>query len=216
MSSDETLTSNEITEAVNELNASEISSIILKKYPKDALRQRAGGGGKQLTYIEGQTAIRRLIEATGNIYDFHIIATDMRPFAQNRKGNDQFLITVHGRLYVPKLSERGRDNIGVQLITTDGGEDLFKGAVTDCFKRCLMMFGNALELYGDDYENPEVTTATKKLFMDKYKASTEKTLDAATANELAQSKFGRNFSDLKEREVLEWLKDFERTAAVPF
>jgi hypothetical protein len=110
-----------------------------KPFPRNAIKQRQGGGGKMLDYIETHTAIRRLNRVCGE-WSWKINNVDVR-------GN---LFILTGTLTIPGLGSR--DGIGVQQVTERGGEDLVKGASSDALKKAATLFGMAIELYGPDYE----------------------------------------------------------------
>lgn len=116
-------------------------------FPENALQQRQGGGGKLLTYVETHTVIHRLNDATGNCWDFKLTSLELT-------GD---LWVAQGELTIPGLGTRS--GIGVQKVTEKGGEDLVKGAASDCLKKCATLFGVALELYGPDYEAGEIRPA---------------------------------------------------------
>lgn len=120
-----------------------------KAFPKNALKQRKGGGGRSFTYVETHTVIHRLNSAT-NGWDFHIKDVQWR--------ND--VLIVQGELTIHGLGTRS--GFGVQQVVERAGEDLVKGAASDALKKCATMFGVALELYGSDYEANEPTGAPQK------------------------------------------------------
>lgn len=111
-------------------------------FPRNAIRQRQGGGGKMLDYIDTPTAIRRLNRVCGN-WSWKINTVDFR--------NNLCIVT--GTLTIPGLGSR--DGIGVQMVNEKGGEDLVKGGSSDALKKAATLFGMALELYGPDYEGGE-------------------------------------------------------------
>lgn len=113
---------------------------LTKKFPEEAHKHRPGPGKSTFTYVEGHTVINRLNEATGNRWSFEIIQ-------QWVDGDIRF---CWGRLVIPGLGHR--EDIGVVRAPLAGGEDLQKGHVTDCLKRCARLFGVGIELYGEDYE----------------------------------------------------------------
>lgn len=177
---------------------------LMRPFPKEAIRTRDGGRGSQFKYIEGQTAVRRLIEATENNFTFEILRDEIRDHGTTKSGSKQKLVLVWGRLHINGMF---RDNMGVQVVTEGGGEDLFKGAITDCFKRCCMMYGMALELYGDDYENPLVSDATRKELIKAWNAVNpdNQLINMSGANAVTKEKFGRLFTELRESEVVAWI-----------
>ena len=119
-------------------------------FPKNALKQRAGGGGKPFTYVETHTVIHRLNSATNGEWNFHVRETQWR-------GD---LLIVLGELTIPGLGTRS--GFGVQKVSDRGGEDLVKGAVSDALKKCATLFGTGLELYGSDYEAEAVESPVER------------------------------------------------------
>lgn len=116
---------------------------LTRPFPKHAIKRREGARGRAFDYVETHTVIHRLNEATGNQWDFRITRQDWR-------GD---LLIVTGELSIPGLGTR--TGTGVQKISDGGGEDLVKGAASDCLKKAATLFGVALELYGPDYEAGE-------------------------------------------------------------
>ncbi len=128
-----------------------ISAALGEPFPRSAHKTRRGGGGKDLTYIEGHTVIHRLNDATGNQWDLRVVSLDS--FALGTRT----LLRAHVALTIPGLGTR--EHIGVQEVAERGGEDLIKGAVTDALKKAATLFGVGLELFGPDYEAGEITDA---------------------------------------------------------
>lgn len=113
-------------------------------FPDDAIKTRAlTKGGATARYFSGDTVIRRLNRATGNRWDMQIKSL-------TTAGD---LVTAHVALIIPELGSR--EHIGVQKVSERGGEDLVKGAITDALKKAATLFGVGLELYGDDFEDPD-------------------------------------------------------------
>lgn len=136
--------------------------ILTRAFPPHALKQRTVGGGRPLTYVEGHTVIHRLNEATGNHWDFRVVALDSREVAsKDRQGNPRtdLLMMATVELTLPGLGTR--QHVGVQLVSPGSGEDLVKGAITDALKKAATLFGVGLELYGPDYEAGEVDAPTR-------------------------------------------------------
>lgn len=121
----------------------EISKKLSERFPREAIKQRQGGGGKMLSYLDGATVIRRINEATGNCWDFVVLA-------EGREGN---MLTALVRLTIPGLGSR--EHKGVQIVQPNGGEDIHKGAITDALKKAATLFGVGLETYSDDYGSDE-------------------------------------------------------------
>lgn len=117
--------------------------VLTRAFPASAIKQREGGGGRMLDYVEGHTVIHRLNEATGNCWDLSITKLEFRPE----------VTIAHVALTLPGLGTR--EHIGIQE-SRGGGGDLVKGAVTDAIKKAATLFGVGLELYGPDYEAGEV------------------------------------------------------------
>jgi hypothetical protein len=109
-------------------------------FPREAIKQREGGRGKMLDYVEMHTVVRRLNAATGGTWDFAVLG-------EAREGD---LLKATCRLSIPGLGSR--EHVGVQKVSDRGGEDLHKGAISDALKKCATLFGVGLELYGEDYE----------------------------------------------------------------
>jgi hypothetical protein len=119
-------------------------------FPPNALKQRMGGGSKSLTYVETHTVIHRLNDATGNYWDFKLTRFD--------QVGDLYIAV--GELTIPGLGTR--TGIGVQRVLEKSGEDLVKGAASDCLKKCATLFGVGLELYGPDYEAGEIAASINR------------------------------------------------------
>ena len=114
---------------------------LMKPFPPHAIKQRQGGGNQLLSYVETETVIRRL-NATVGTWDFRI--TEIKVIDQ--------LVVIWGELTIPGLGTRA--GTGVQVLR--GGEDMWKGAASDCLKKCATLFGVGIELYGPDLEAGEI------------------------------------------------------------
>lgn len=126
----------------------EITNALGAAFPRSAIKQREGGRGKKLDYVEGHTIIHRLIDATGNQFDVRILNID-----EKRMG-ESTLVLATVELTIPGLGTR--QHMGVQMVHDRGGEDLVKGAITDALKKAATLFGVGLDLYGPDYEAGEI------------------------------------------------------------
>lgn len=131
-----------------------------KPFPKEAVKTRVGGGGAKFDYVAGYTVIHRLNDATGGQWSWHVKSFEFRPAGTDRYGKEVSLVVVTGELTIPGLGTRA--GIGVQKVTENGGEDLVKGASTDALKKAATLFGVALELYGDDYEDEDRAPAPQR------------------------------------------------------
>jgi recombination DNA repair RAD52 pathway protein len=131
---------------------------LTEPFPQTAIKQRQGGGGRALSYVEGHTVIHRLIAATENNYSFRVLAIETRT-VQTQRGTAT-LVTATVELELPGLG--ARQHIGVQMVNDAGGEDLVKGAITDALKKAATLFGIGLELYGPDYESGEIAAPVQR------------------------------------------------------
>jgi len=124
-------------------------------FPKEALKSREGGRGKQLTYVAGHTVIHRLNDVTGNNWNLEILSVTSEQITAYGKPAEQ--VRAHVRLTIPGLGSR--EHVGVQILSAGSGEDLYKGGITDALKKAATLFGIGLELYGEDYEDESYTSA---------------------------------------------------------
>ncbi len=130
---------------------------LIEAFPPHAVEHRDGGRGQSFAYVGHDTVTRRLIDATENTFDVSVdnvwFRTDgaTRP---NKSGEPTLTMVAQVTVTIPGLGSR--TDIGVQNIQAGGGEDQYKGAISDAFKRAAMRFGVALELYGPDLEAGEV------------------------------------------------------------
>lgn len=116
---------------------------LTKPFEQDCLETRAGGGGRQFTYVAAHAIIRRLNRACSYQWSFRIT---------EQVWKDDVLM-CSGELEIPTLGTRAA--VGVQRYIPNSGEDTLKGAATDCLKKCASLFGVGLELYGADVEGGE-------------------------------------------------------------
>lgn len=119
-------------------------------FPKAALKQREVDG-KWFTYVDGTAVIRRLNHIAPG-WSNKIVGPIIRtPHGKTRNGADKELLMAAVSVTIPGLGTR--EHIGVQVVVVGGGEDLFKGVITDGIKKAATLFGVALDLYGPDYED---------------------------------------------------------------
>ena len=123
---------------------------LTKPFGPEALAQREGGSGKFFTYIKTHAVINRLNRACSYQWDFRIIE-------QHFEGP---ILVCRGELTIPGLGTRAQ--VGVQKVSPNGGEDLLKGAASDCLKKCASLFGVGIELYGDDVEADDYTPPARQ------------------------------------------------------
>jgi len=122
---------------------------LTRQFPTSAIKQRKGGNGKTLCYVETHSVLRRLIESTNNNFNFRVLG-----------------IEIHGDLVQATVElEIGgsvRQHVGTQRINGGNNDDAVKAAISDAIKKCATLFGVGLELYGPDYEavaTPSVAVA---------------------------------------------------------
>ena len=126
-------------------------TVLNRPFPQTAIKERRGGGGKMLDYLEGHTVIHRLNEATGGNWDFVVVDISWDERLE--------LYRAHVRLTIPGLGTR--EHIGVQAVKENAGEDLIKGAITDALKKAATLFGVGLHLYGNNWEHEQAFNAIK-------------------------------------------------------
>lgn len=138
----------------------EIRKALAKPFSDKAIKQRTGGGGKEYDYVGHETVTRRLDEATEGTWSSTIDQVWFRQEGAVGKWNPQTrrlevdpdVVTMVAQvtLTIPGLGQRS--DIGVQNIQPCGGEDQYKGAISDALKRAAMRFLVAIDLYGEDIE----------------------------------------------------------------
>lgn len=136
-------------------------------FPDRAIEQRQGAGGRMLDYVATETVIRRLNDAVG-VWDFRI--TD-KLVTQGE------LLVVWGELTIPGLGTRA--GTGVQQLR--GGEDMWKGAASDCLKKCATLFNVGIDLYGPDLEAGEMPNENK--VPARTRTTSQNTIPASNGNE---------------------------------
>lgn len=131
-------------------NLVEALRVLSEPFSPDAIKTRAGGGGKRLSYVEAHTVIRRLnrLHEFGLTWDWAVTHEDVK-----KLGEGEDLMVVRGVLSIPGMGSR--EGYGVQRISARGGEDLVKGASSDALKKAATLFGVGLDLYGPDYEEEQ-------------------------------------------------------------
>jgi hypothetical protein len=122
----------------------EVIAGLEKPFPPGAVRQRQGGGGAMLDYIDWPTAVRRLNDATGtNNWDFTV-------------SDPQFIAGGDGgyAVCIGHLTIRFPDGTSATKGAAGGNaygrgmnpDDAAKGAASDALKKCASLFGVALNL----------------------------------------------------------------------
>jgi len=160
----------------------EVISKLTEKFTGKDIKQRDGGFGKKLDYIEGHKVISRLNEAFTHNWSFNILTREIL--------NDHAV--VHVQISVPDDEGRTiiKDGIGGKKLAKkrgsneylDVGNDI-KAATTDALKVAARLFGVGLHLYdGDDTSNsateaPEEKTDPNAPITDPQKAAIPKIAD---------------------------------------
>jgi hypothetical protein len=105
-------------------------------------------GPRQLDYYDLMTVVDRLNEFAPG-WCATVKSQDVHPFGTTNSGNPRLMLTALVAVYIPGVGTR--DHMGVQVVNADsGGEDLWKGAISDGIKKAASLFGVGRELYGED------------------------------------------------------------------
>lgn len=118
----------------------EITVKLMKSFPIEMIRHRPGENGQPLSYLEGSTVLRRLIEATDNNFNFKVVDVSEK--------ND--VVIAICELEIEGLGKR--QHIG--CVRTSGSEDEYKAAITDALKKTAWLFG--INLGCDQSESEQV------------------------------------------------------------
>lgn len=105
-------------------------------------------GAKDLAYVDLMTVVDRLNAVCPG---WHSTVKDQQvyPFGTTNNGQPRLMLTALVTVYIPGVGSR--DHMGVQVVNAEtGGEDLWKGAVSDAIKKAASLFGVGRDLYGDD------------------------------------------------------------------
>jgi len=127
----------------------EITKRLMEPFEPGQIRKRQGRKGMVVSYIDGATCLRRLLHATDGRFSFRVLNWDTT-------GD---LVTALVELEIPELGVF--QQIGVQKVYEDSGEDLIKGALTDGLKRCCYIAGCAIELYEEQDSAPRATASPR-------------------------------------------------------
>lgn len=115
-----------------------------RQFPREEIRQRQGGGGRVLDYVDWPTVVRRLNSEVGvDNYDFSVSDLQLTPSAAICKGR----LTVR----FPDGTVSVKEQFGGNPLS--GGmsiDDAAKGAGSDALKKCAALFGVALDLSEKD------------------------------------------------------------------
>lgn len=124
-------------------------AILEKPFLGQEIRQRDGGHGQVLDYVEGHTVIARLNEAFDGVWDFVIKSFEVS------EARDEVIVV--GRLVAGGVTKM---QFGASSITRSKADnqpisiaDDLKAAATDALKKCATLFGVGLHLYRDKDEH---------------------------------------------------------------
>lgn len=128
----------------------QVIDALCRPFPQHAIKQK---GGKD--YVSGTTVVYRLNTATNYAWDFEITGHELvgGEEAQGKKPAQ----VVYGRMRIPIISDGWRSDMGTALLENQPDDhEAYKGAATDCLKRCARLFGVGLHLWGPDLEAGEI------------------------------------------------------------
>jgi len=129
--------------------------LLTQPFPDHEIRHRPGPGGKSLSYVSGASITQRLNQAFDHQWSFDII----------KSWDDGTTVFVQGELEAEGIK---KVNIGT---AESSKPDALKSATTDALKRCALLFGIGLHLYGlekpnnnpvRDFPNPDQNMPTER------------------------------------------------------
>ena len=137
-----------------------------KPLPKEAVKQREGGRGMMLDYLEGWWAIQNANKIFGiDKWSYEPVWEQMKhiPLPDTTKGKKTGLYTIPVILKVNINGEEVfRGDIGsTQYYGEEGKEMAIKGCITDALKRCLRTFGEQFGLLL--YDKADITPPTTRV-----------------------------------------------------
>ena len=125
---------------------SETYRLLSEKFPDEEVKQRPGGGGKMLSYIDARSVMNRLDDVVG--WDsWHTVDTKMGD-------------TYYCRLTIDVPTDTGTKEVtktGASGATDIEGE---KGGASTAFKRAAVMFGVGRYLYEEAPAKPKLQSPT--------------------------------------------------------
>lgn len=128
----------------------QVIDALTKPFPREAIKELKGR-----PYVSGTTVIYRLNEATNYDWEFEITGHELVGGADSQ-GNKPAQV-VYGRMRIPIVSSGWRADLGTQALENmPDDHEAYKGAATDCLKRCARQFGVGLHLWGPDIEAGEI------------------------------------------------------------
>jgi len=134
--------------------------LLEQPFTADQIKQRDGGSGRAIDYIEGHSVIQRLNDAFESAWSFEIVSHEIH----------QEEVVVIGKLTAGSLAKsqfgssritRNRDTKEIISLADD-----MKAAATDALKKCATLFGVGLHMYaakkGNGDSSHDTETGDKK------------------------------------------------------
>lgn len=164
----------------NSLNAKQLNQI-LKRTPKQYIKQRPAKGGGQWDYVTGGYVKKCLNIMFGWDWDFEIISEQIIHGEAVVKG--RLTCRSNGKMIV-KMQYGNKDIIckkGTEIPLSIGND--LKAAATDALKKCAAEIGIAADIYNkEDFR--EVKVDTKELEVEELKALFELKRENLTEDEI--------------------------------
>lgn len=148
---------NRIDSLTQELDAQdEVARLILAQlsqpFDPSLIKYRKAPGGKQLGYYPFMVIVNRLNEVAPR-WSSAVTRQEKEPYGLTSSQEPRVLLMATVALTIPGVDTRS--HVGVQVVNAgSGGEDLWKGAVSDGIKKAATLFGLGKELY-EDVEVPD-------------------------------------------------------------
>jgi hypothetical protein len=122
-----------------------------RKFPASDVKQRQGGGGKQLDYVAIETTIERfLTEAPDYSWRGNVVTIQQEPRYQDSNGDTkggQWTAVVQGQ-----LDAESKTGFGTCAMTNPDPDMAVKSANSEAFKNAAKNgFGVALELWSEEH-----------------------------------------------------------------
>lgn len=152
------------------MDSNTMSEILTRPFPADAIKQREGGWDRKnncalyFDYVGIEAVIRRLIEATGNHYEFRVDRLEAPTIHWSKYNKDTGAYedkecTLYTAWVSLTIDGCTRQHIGT--CRDDGNvDDGAKGAVSDGLKKAATLWGVALDLYDKPVQRGEPTHQT--------------------------------------------------------
>lgn len=182
------------------------------------IKERDGGFGKKLKYVDGPYVIKKLNEAFGDEWDFYVVNKEIipsvpKPVTEYKNGKrvpkldengkqvaeeQPPYVEILGRLVVPGIGVKEQFGTKVLLGGASEQEGAAKAAATDALKKCATMLGIGLELYSDDDIKPEQPSYNNNSYNSKPKSSSSNSGNSGGSDTYKQEDVTR----LKELKVI--------------